>query len=99
MFNSFAPTKTVLLLVLLYLMHRNYCSYRYATRKGLSTKILTVYDLELPDDFVPFNGDGEVEEFMLMPIQEALQSIRYAHCKYLCYRNLYAVWRLVHICV
>jgi hypothetical protein len=42
-----------------------------------------VYDLELPDDFVPFNGDGEVEEFMLMPVEEALQSIRYVPT-YLC---------------
>eukprot|EP00611_Tribonema_gayanum_P019269 TRINITY_DN3302_c0_g2_i1.p1 TRINITY_DN3302_c0_g2~~TRINITY_DN3302_c0_g2_i1.p1 ORF type:complete len:711 (+),score=209.74 TRINITY_DN3302_c0_g2_i1:2723-4855(+) len=53
-------------------------SYRYSTRKGLSTKILTVFDLQLPEDFVPFNGDGEVEEFRLVPIEEALDSIRHS---------------------
>ncbi|KAG5190944.1 adenylate kinase family protein [Tribonema minus] len=55
-------------------------SYRYSTRKGLSTKILTVFDLQLPEDFVPFNGDGEVEEFRLVPIKEALDSIRQPNC-------------------
>lgn len=35
-------------------------SYRYGTRKGLSTKFLCVFDLEVPEDFVPYNGDGEV---------------------------------------
>jgi hypothetical protein len=50
-----------------------------------------VYDLELPNDFVPFNGDGEVEEFILMPIQEALQSIRYMTLVHMLY--------LLHSCV
>lgn len=35
-------------------------SYRYSTRKGLSTKFLCVFDLEVPEDFIPYNGDGEV---------------------------------------
>ncbi|CAM9958570.1 unnamed protein product, partial [Phaeothamnion confervicola] len=51
-------------------------SYRYSTAKGLSTKFLAVYDLPLPADFVPFNGDGEVDEFMLIPTEEALASVR-----------------------
>ncbi|CAM9568541.1 unnamed protein product [Chrysoparadoxa australica] len=50
-------------------------SYRYATRKGLSTKVLSIYDLELPPDFVPYNADGEVDEFMLMTMDEVLTSI------------------------
>lgn len=51
-------------------------SYRYGTRKGLSTKFLCVFDLEVPEHFVPYNGDGEVEEFLLMPVEEALESIK-----------------------
>lgn len=35
-------------------------SYRCSTAKGLSTKFLSVFDLELPPDFKPYNGDGEV---------------------------------------
>lgn len=35
-------------------------SYRCSTAKGLSTKFLSVFDLELPADFKPYNGDGEV---------------------------------------
>lgn len=34
------------------------------------------YDLELPSDFSPYNGDGEVEAFTLMPVTEALESIQ-----------------------
>ncbi len=37
-------------------------SYRYGTRKGLSTKFLCVFDLEVPPDVVPYNGDGEVTQ-------------------------------------
>ena len=35
-----------------------------------------MYDLEVPSDFQPYNGDGEVAEFMLMPMEEVLDSIR-----------------------
>lgn len=47
-------------------------SYRYATRKGLSTKFLCVFDLEVPEDFKPYNGDGEVRRrypsyYLFMP--------------------------------
>jgi 8-oxo-dGTP pyrophosphatase MutT (NUDIX family) len=51
-------------------------SYRYATRKGLSTKVLATYDLEMPDGLLPICADGEVEEFRLLPIVEVLRSIR-----------------------
>ena len=51
-------------------------SYKYATRKGLSTKFLATYDLELPPDATPVNADGEVDEFRLVPIDEVLRSIR-----------------------
>ena len=34
-------------------------SYRYATAKGLSTKVLATYDLELPHGLLPICADGE----------------------------------------
>jgi len=51
-------------------------SYRYATTKGLSTKVLATYDVELPTALFPMCADGEVDEFRLMPIDEVLDSIR-----------------------
>ena len=50
-------------------------SYRYAARRGLSTKTLAVFDLELPEDLVPINGDGEVDA-MLMKAEDAVESLR-----------------------
>jgi len=51
-------------------------SYRYQTPRGLSTKILNVFDVELPLDFYPYNGDGEVEEYQLMDLEDVLESIQ-----------------------
>ena len=51
-------------------------SYRYATRKGLSTKVLYTYDLEVPHGLLPLCADGEVDEFRLVPIAEVLRSLR-----------------------
>jgi hypothetical protein len=51
-------------------------SYCYGARKGLSTKTLYTFDLRMPAGMVPFNADGEVDEFILMPVEEALRSIR-----------------------
>uniref|UniRef100_A0A7S3YNN7 Nudix hydrolase domain-containing protein n=2 Tax=Lotharella globosa TaxID=91324 RepID=A0A7S3YNN7_9EUKA len=51
-------------------------SYRYSTRRGLSTKTIAVYDLQLPDDVFPSNGDGEVDEFILMPMDEVMRSLK-----------------------
>mmetsp|Transcript_61426 Transcript_61426/g.139055 ORF Transcript_61426/g.139055 Transcript_61426/m.139055 type:complete len:192 (-) Transcript_61426:234-809(-) len=51
-------------------------SYRYAARRGLSTKLLAVFDLKLDPGVVPSNGDGEVEAFYLMPMDEVMESLR-----------------------
>ena len=51
-------------------------SYRYATPKGLSTKVLMTYDLEMPQDLQPLCSDGEVAEFRLLRIDEMLRSLR-----------------------
>ena len=50
--------------------------YRYAARKGLSTKILTTFDVEMPAGLTPVCGDGEVEGFELMRVDEMLESVR-----------------------
>ncbi len=44
--------------------------YRGETHRGLHVDTLFNYDLWLPEDFVPENTDGEVEEFILMPLEE-----------------------------
>jgi len=51
-------------------------SYRYATPKWLSTRMLMVYDLEMEQGLVPLSSDGEVEEFQLLRIDEVLRSLR-----------------------
>ncbi|KAK9820250.1 hypothetical protein WJX72_008059 [[Myrmecia] bisecta] len=50
-------------------------SYEYEQSLGLKRDVLFVYDLELPADFVPTPQDGEVEEFMLLPIEEVARII------------------------
>ncbi|MEE9445242.1 MAG: DUF4743 domain-containing protein [Cocleimonas sp.] len=47
--------------------------YRAETHRGLSVDTLFNYDLWLPEDFIPENTDGEVEEFILMPLVEMAQ--------------------------
>jgi 8-oxo-dGTP pyrophosphatase MutT (NUDIX family) len=51
-------------------------SYNRVARRGFRRDVLYCYDLELPEDFVPRNTDGEVEEFMLLPLQEVAAIVR-----------------------
>ncbi|MCB1803119.1 MAG: DUF4743 domain-containing protein [Gammaproteobacteria bacterium] len=51
-------------------------SYNRVAKRGLRRDVLYCYDLELPDDFVPRNTDGEVEEFCLLPIEEVAAIVR-----------------------
>jgi 8-oxo-dGTP pyrophosphatase MutT (NUDIX family) len=53
-------------------------SYRMEIDRGLRNDTLFLYDLELPEDFVPRNTDGEVESFELWPIRDVLQRIESA---------------------
>jgi len=39
-------------------------------KRGLNVDTLFNYDLYLPEDFIPENTDGEVDEFILMPLEE-----------------------------
>ncbi len=48
-------------------------SYRGETDRGMNVDTLFNYDLWLPNDFIPENTDGEVDEFILMPIEEVAE--------------------------
>jgi len=49
--------------------------YMYETRKGMSPKTLYCYDLEVPEDFLPENTDGEVEGFARIDLKEVVESL------------------------
>jgi 8-oxo-dGTP pyrophosphatase MutT (NUDIX family) len=51
-------------------------SYRMETKLGIRDDVMFVYDLEVPADFVPTNGDGEIAGFELMPLTTILERIR-----------------------
>jgi 8-oxo-dGTP pyrophosphatase MutT (NUDIX family) len=50
-------------------------TYCIETPVGLKPDTLYCYDLELPPEFKPRNSDGEVAEFMLMPVEEVAQLV------------------------
>ncbi len=51
-------------------------SYVMETEAGLKLDTMYNFDLELPADFEPVNNDGEVDEFMLMPVAEVADIVR-----------------------
>ncbi len=51
-------------------------SYRMEVEQGLRDDVLFLYDLEVPEGFMPKNRDGEIVEFRLMPAREALARVR-----------------------
>lgn len=51
-------------------------SYRMETELGIRDDVLFVYDLELPADFVPTNGDGEIVHFELMAADSVVERVR-----------------------
>ncbi len=50
-------------------------SYNRVAERGLRRDVLYCYDLALSDDFEPRNTDGEVEEFMLLPLDEVARIV------------------------
>ncbi len=50
-----------------------YCA---ESERGLKPDTIFCYDLELPEDFVPDNRDGEVREFHRWPIEEVAVRVR-----------------------
>lgn len=51
-------------------------TYCFEAETGLKPDTMFCYDLELPEDFVPTNTDGEISEFMLWPVEKVLETIR-----------------------
>ena len=51
-------------------------SYCMEAPEGLKPDVMFCYDLELPPDFVPENTDGELAEFMLLPVDEVAALVR-----------------------
>ncbi|KAA5606686.1 DUF4743 domain-containing protein [Roseospira marina] len=51
-------------------------SYCVETALGLKPDTLFVFDLELPESIVPDNQDGEIQAFMLWPIERVLETLR-----------------------
>ncbi|XP_043936655.1 nudix hydrolase 20, chloroplastic-like [Protopterus annectens] len=50
-------------------------SYTYEDERGIFPECQFVYDLEVPIDFVPRVGDGEVHEFYLWPLDKVKEAI------------------------
>ncbi len=55
---------------------RGRISYVLTLPEGLRRDMLHVFDLELPEDFIPRPNDDEVERFELWPAQRLLAAIR-----------------------
>lgn len=51
-------------------------SYCFETPKGLRNDTLFCYDLEMPEDVIPRNTDGEISDFTLLPLEEVLDIVR-----------------------
>jgi 8-oxo-dGTP pyrophosphatase MutT (NUDIX family) len=51
-------------------------TYRMETKLGVRDDVMFVYDLEIPADFTPTNGDGEIAGFELMSLSDVLDRIR-----------------------
>jgi 8-oxo-dGTP pyrophosphatase MutT (NUDIX family) len=50
-------------------------SYLTERHKGLRSDTLYIYDLELPESFMPRNTDGEVAAFYLLPLAEVAKIV------------------------
>ncbi|XP_058126206.1 uncharacterized protein LOC131287857 [Anopheles ziemanni] len=50
-------------------------SFFFESERGIFPNTEFVYDLELPEDFVPDNSDGEVQNFQLLPAHECLERV------------------------
>lgn len=51
-------------------------TYCMEAEDGLKPDVQFCYDLELPADFTPRNTDGEIDEFMLWPIEKVAAIVR-----------------------
>lgn len=51
-------------------------NYKVELSDGLRVDTLFIYDLKLPESFVPSNTDGEVEAFTLMPLAQVSELVK-----------------------
>lgn len=51
-------------------------SYAREDNLGLHPDVMFCFDLEVPPDFTPRNTDGEIADFMLMPVEEVAALVR-----------------------
>ncbi|MGZ8996273.1 MAG: DUF4743 domain-containing protein [Rhodospirillales bacterium] len=51
-------------------------TYRTERSEGLRRDVLYVFDLELPEDVVPRNTDGEISEFYLWPLERVIETVQ-----------------------
>jgi 8-oxo-dGTP pyrophosphatase MutT (NUDIX family) len=51
-------------------------TYNRTTDRGFRPDVLYCYDLDMPPEFTPRNTDGEVEEFLLLPVGEVARLVR-----------------------
>ena len=51
-------------------------TYCMETELGIRDDVLFAYDLEMPTDFAPKNGDGEIVHFDLMPAAGVVGQVR-----------------------
>jgi len=50
-------------------------SFFHESERGIHPNTEFVFDLELPEDFVPHNNDGEVSDWQLVPVEEVVKVI------------------------
>jgi len=50
-------------------------NYNIQVNTKISRDLLFIYDVKLPESFVPQNTDGEVDEFYLWPIEKVLETV------------------------
>tara|TARA_Y100001934_G_scaffold278736_1_gene380714 strand:- start:297 stop:1154 length:858 start_codon:yes stop_codon:yes gene_type:complete len=53
-----------------------FIDYAHESEDGAKPDRQYCYDLKLPDDFVPVAADGEVDEFMLWPLEQVAETVR-----------------------
>ena len=51
-------------------------TYNAISEKGYKPDTLYCYDIELSEEFIPVNTDGEVEKFELLPVAEVISKVR-----------------------
>ena len=57
-------------------VHAGAISYCMEGERGVKPDTMFVYDLDVPEDFMPENTDGEIDDFRLMELDEVVERVR-----------------------